>query len=145
MFDLLHHNCYRAKPLPYISTTPIKLSLGIVQHAYLLGHLCVRIVLGQPKTLEGHRLTIVHTLPNLGHPRGALSAVSLLHDTPELISHRYCMPTSTQPQKLEITIPLQPLLIFRDFLEQTNQDRREKLWVVLPLQPCLCVGRHLES
>ena len=63
----------------------MSLLLEIAQHAYLLGHLYIRIVSGQPKNFEGDHLTIICTLPNFGHLGDAFRLVSLPHDTLKLI------------------------------------------------------------
>ena len=92
------------------------------------------IVLGKPNKLECHLLITVYPLPNFGYQRLVLGVVPLLHHTPKFIRRWDCTPASTQLQKLVIKLPFRPLLSFRKFLEEKDQNQEGEQRVVLPLK-----------
>ena len=96
MLEPLHQECRCAKPLHHLLAQQYtSFPLDIAQRLYLLGHLYIRIVSGQPKNFEGDHLTIIRTLPNFGHLGDAFRLVSLPHDTLKFIQRWDGIPAST--------------------------------------------------
>ena len=85
----------------------------------------MRITPRHPENLEGDHRVLVHPLPNLGHLGYVLGMVSPLHDADKFIRCWDCMVMTTQPPKLEDTLPLRPRILVNERLRQKCGQNRK--------------------